>query len=694
MPYRPELLSTLPGIGEKTSEKLAVRGFLTIQDLWFHLPRDYEDRTRITRISELQLGVAGQFEGVVVTVERGFRYRPVLQVVIDDGSPKMLTLRFFHFRVAQALQFARGKSVRCYGVPRVGHHGLEMVHPSYQVLSNKAHLEEQLTPVYPVISGVSTSALRRWIGLALDQLPKDDYLELLPSELLSSLELPSLRDALLLVHKPLGGNDVSALLSGSHPAQCRLALEELFAHHLSLRRQRMMRQQHRTLVLTGTGQLATQLRHSLPFQLTQAQERVFAQMQHDFCRSFPMLRLMQGDVGSGKTVVAALVAALFVEQGKQVALMAPTDLLVEQHLTNFQSWFSPFGIRIIALAGNVSGKAREKVLADIASGAGQIIVGTHALMQKSVEFHDLALTIIDEQHRFGVRQRLALRDKCSGKGEAERVIPHQLIMTATPIPRTMAMVAYADVDVSTIDELPPGRFPVRTFVLNATRRPELISRIRTVCTKGRQAYWVCTLIDDSDELIAQAAQSTFDLLSESLPELRIGLVHGRMKSSQKQAAMHAFKDAQIDLLVATTVIEVGVDVPDASLMIIENAERLGLAQLHQLRGRVGRGSTASSCVLLYQSPLSMQARKRLQTMRDTNDGFVIAEKDLNLRGPGEVLGTRQTGAVTFRVANLARDGYLLPHICRFSDHLLMASPNIADQLINRWIGGSIRYASA
>ena len=431
------------------------------------------------------------------------------------------------------------------------------------------------------------------------------------------------------------------------------------------------------------------LRASLPFALTGAQERVYAQVRDDLSQPRPMLRLVQGDVGSGKTVVAAMAALLAVEAGRQAALMAPTELLAEQHLANLRGWLEPLGVRVCWLAGKVTGKARVQALGEVASGAAQVVVGTHALMQEGVAFHDLALAIVDEQHRFGVHQRLALRDK--GRRDA---VPHQLVMTATPIPRTLAMSAYADLDVSAIDELPPGRTPVTTIALAAERRPELIERIRKACAEGRQAYWVCTLIDDSDEVVAQAAQSTFEALTAALPDLRIGLVHGRQKAAEKQATMRAFKQGELGLLVATTVIEVGVDVPNASLMVIENAERLGLAQLHQLRGRVGRGSAASSCVLLYQSPLSAMARERLDTLRRSNDGFEIAEKDLQLRGPGELLGTRQTGLAAFRLADLSRDADLLPQVHALADQLLQASPETADAIIVRWVGGAARYASA
>jgi len=689
-------ISALKGVGPRVAEKLAARGLATLQDLWLQLPRQYEDRTALTPISLLQPGVAAQVEGRVEAVERGFRYRPMLRVAVGDDSHGTLVLRFFHFRAAQVAQFQVGARVRCYGTPRPGQHGLEIVHPSYRMIDEAGDdaLGTSLDPVYPAIEGLGPVSLRRLIGQALDRLPAEEALELLPRELRDGSNLPSLREALLTVHRPPQDADVAALLAGRHPAQRRLAIEELLAHHLSLRRQRIAQQAHAAPVLRATT-LADALRERLPFALTGAQQRVFEQIRGDLAKPHPMLRLVQGDVGSGKTVVAALAAMCAVEAGQQAALMAPTELLAEQHLNNLRGWLEPLGVRVAWLAGKVTGKARAKVLEDVASGEAQVVVGTHALMQEGVAFHDLALAIVDEQHRFGVHQRLALRDKGSGgNGNGDAIVPHQLVMTATPIPRTLAMAAYADLDVSAIDELPPGRTPVQTVALSAERRPELVERIRKACAEGRQAYWVCTLIDDSDEVVAQAAQTTYEDLCKRLPEVRVGLVHGRMKAADKQTTMRAFKGGEIGLLVATTVIEVGVDVPNASLMIIENAERLGLAQLHQLRGRVGRGSAASSCVLLYQAPLSQMARQRLETMRETNDGFVIAEKDLELRGPGELLGTRQTGLAQFRVADLARDADLLPQVHEMGEKLLRESPELAERIVARWVGGAVRFAAA
>ncbi|MCC4599883.1 ATP-dependent DNA helicase RecG [Xanthomonas melonis] len=695
-------LSSLPGVGPKVAEKFAARGIVSVQDLWLHLPLRYEDRTRLTTIAQLQSGVPAQIEGRVDAVERGFRFRPVLRVAVSDDSHRSVVLRFFHFRAAQVAQFAVGTRVRVFGTPKPGQHGWEIVHPSYRVLApgEDAGLGDSLDPVYPVLEGVGPATLRKLIGQALERLPAEGALELLPPHWLQDERLPSLRVALLTMHRPPVGTDPQQLLAGGHPAQQRLALEELLAHQLSLRRQRIALQRFRAPQLRG-ARLVQQLRKALPFQLTGAQQRVFEQIAHDLAQPSPMLRLVQGDVGSGKTVVAALAAMLAVEQGKQVALAAPTELLAEQHLSNLRGWLEPLGIRIVWLAGKVTGKARAAAMAEVASGQAQLVVGTHALMQEAVVFHDLALAIIDEQHRFGVHQRLALRDK----GAAAGSVPHQLVMTATPIPRTLAMSTYADLDVSAIDELPPGRTPVQTIVLSAERRPELVERIRAACAEGRQAYWVCTLIEESEEpekgapngpprIDAQAAQVTYETLSAQLPGVRVALVHGRMKPAEKQRAMLDFKQGHSDLLVATTVIEVGVDVPNASLMIIENAERLGLAQLHQLRGRVGRGAAASSCVLLYQGPLSLMARQRLETMRQTNDGFVIAEKDLELRGPGELLGTRQTGLASFRIADLARDAALLPRVQVLAERLLIDAPQIADRVVARWIGGAVRYAAA
>jgi len=684
-------VTTLPGVGPALRASLAKLGLATLQDLWFHLPLRYEDKTRITSIRDLRVGDTAQVDGRIEAIEKGFRFRPQLRIAIADDSQETLLLRFFHFNNAQVNQLAVGARLRCFGEVRRGQHSLEMVHPQYQRLAEDAEsaVEERLTPIYPTTEGLGHKRLGGLIQRALAQLPQDEALELIPSALRETNKLTSLRAALLYVHRPPPDANLTQLGLGAHPAQQRLAFEELLAQHLSLKQLRNRLRAHAAPTLHGDGRLRKRFLAALPFAPTKAQTRVAAEVARDIGERVPMLRLVQGDVGSGKTVVAALAALAAVEAGKQVALMAPTELLAEQHFVNFHKWISPLGVEVVWLAGKLKGKARTAALASL-RGPAQIAIGTHALMQGGVEFDRLGLVIIDEQHRFGVDQRLALRDKGRAGGE----IPHQLVLTATPIPRTLAMTAYADLDVSIIDELPPGRTPVATVVLNGTRRSEVVERIRAACAEGRQAYWVCTVIEESEVLQAQAAEVAHAELTAALPGMRIGLVHGRMKPAEKQAAMQAFKAGEISLLVATTVIEVGVDVPNASLMVIENAERLGLAQLHQLRGRVGRGSAKSSCVLLYQAPLSAMARQRLDVMRETNDGFRIAEKDLELRGPGEVLGTRQTGEMAFRVADLARDTHLLPAVQRAGEIMMRDHVDLAERLIARWIGHATRFAGA
>ena len=705
--------STLPGVGPALAAALGKLGLATLQDLWFHLPLRYEDRTRLTPIRDLRAGDTVQVEGRIEAIERGFRYRPQLRVAIGDDSRATLVLRFFHFNRSQVDQLAVGSRLRCYGEVRHGKHGLEIVHPQYQRLAADATTEvaERLTPVYPTTEGLGQKRLAGVVGRALAHLPPDDTLELIPAALRAAHRLTSLRDALLYVHTPPPDADLSALAAGTHAAQKRLAFEELLTQHLSLKRLREQLRRHRAIVLDGDGGLRRRFVDALAFVPTRAQQRVAGDVARDLGKSAPMLRLVQGDVGSGKTIVAAQAALIAVECGRQAALMAPTELLAEQHFINFHNWLTPLGVEVVWLAGKLKGRARTAALGAVA-GTAQVVIGTHALMQEGVEFRDLALVVIDEQHRFGVHQRLALRDKGRAPQQAARgrdtdverlrtmdgsdldQVPHQLVLTATPIPRTLAMTAYADLDVSVIDELPPGRMPVATIALSNARRGEVVERIRAACAEGRQAYWVCTLVEESDLLQAQAAEVTYGELGAALPGLRVGLVHGRMKPAEKQAVMQAFKNGDIALLVATTVIEVGVDVPNASLMVIENAERLGLAQLHQLRGRVGRGSVQSSCVLMYQPPLSHAARQRLDVMRETNDGFRIAEKDLELRGPGEVLGTRQTGQLVLRIADLSRDAALLPAVQRAGAVLLRDHPDCVEPLIARWIGGAARYAGA
>jgi ATP-dependent DNA helicase RecG len=691
-------LSSLPGVGPALARKFAARGLLSVQDLWLHLPLRYEDRTRLTRIADLVAGEPAQVEGRVEAVERGFRWRPMLRVMLCEPPRHTLALRFFHFNSAQAAGFVPGRRVRVFGEPRPGGRGLEIVHPSYRFLSEEddGALHEVLDPVYPAIEGIGAQTVARLVGEALGRLPPEDSLELLPRELLAGLGLPSLREALLAAHRPPADTEVAAFLGGRHPALQRLAFEEMLAQHLSLRRQRVALRAHGAEPIPhDDGGLGARLCAALGYALTGAQQRVQAEIAADMAQPAPMLRLVQGDVGSGKTVVAALAALRTAAAGRQVALMAPTELLAEQHLASFRAWLEPLGLRVAWLAGKVGGRARKAALAEIADGSAHVVVGTHALMQEGVRFRALALAIIDEQHRFGVHQRLALRDK----GLEGLRVPHQLVLTATPIPRTLAMSAYADLDVSVIDEMPPGRTPVTTVAISGARRDEVVERIRVACAEGRQVYWVCTLIDESEDangmkIEAQAAQATYEALGAALPELQVGLLHGRMKPAEKAAVMARFKAGALQLLVATTVIEVGVDVANASLMVIENAERLGLAQLHQLRGRVGRGAQASNCVLLFKPPLSALARERLAVMRETTDGFLIAEKDLELRGPGELLGTRQTGLAGFRIADLARDAHLLPAVHRVAESLLAQAPDAADRVVDRWIGSAARYAGA
>ncbi|MBL0028791.1 MAG: ATP-dependent DNA helicase RecG [Rhodanobacteraceae bacterium] len=682
-------LADVRGVGPAIAEALARLSLHALSDFWFHLPLRYEDRTRIAAIRDLRPGESAQVEAVVDAVERGFRFRPMLRVVVSDDSRATLTLRFFHFSKSQAEGFLPGLRLRIYGEVREGANGLEIVHPRYQRVQLDSPLDSTLTPVYPATEGVGQTTLVRLARLALAALPDDTVLDVLPESLRRTAHLPSLGAALRLVHAPAGDADIARLMARTHPAQQRLAFDELLAHQIGMRK---LRRHLRAMP-------APKIRHdkarrrafleALPFALTKAQVRVLGEIDRDLAAGKPMLRLVQGDVGSGKTVVAALSALAAAGAGVQTAVMAPTELLAEQHLRNFERWCEPFGLRVVWLAGKVTGKARTRALADIAAGA-EIVIGTHALMQEGVVFANLGLAIIDEQHRFGVDQRLALRNK--GRDGART--PHQLVMTATPIPRTLAMAAYADLDVSVIDELPPGRTPVTTVAVSDARRDEIVERIRIACAEGRQAYWVCPLIEESEQLEAKAAQATHEDLQRALPDVRIGLLHGRMKPRDKQAVMDAFKSGEIRLLVATTVIEVGVDVPNASLMVIDNAERLGLAQLHQLRGRVGRGAAASSCVLVWQPPLSVLARERLAVMRETNDGFRIAEKDLALRGPGEVVGTRQTGEMNFRVADLVRDAEVMPKVAQAADWLLEHDLRAADALVARWIGQAVEFAQA
>lgn len=692
---QPQILSAVPltslsGVGAKVAEKLAKIGLHSIQDLLFHLPLRYEDRTRIYPIAKLHAGLFVAIQGRVMSCDTHFGRKKMLTVKVSDGNGT-LTLRFFNFNAGMKNSFAEGRPLYAYGEIKRGNMGLEIMHPDYHFLtgSDSPQLEQSLTPIYPTTDGLRQNTLKNLTDQALELLDSSAVTELLPSGLYD--HQITLNQALHTIHRPSPDIDLQQFELGKHPAQRRLIIEELLAQNLSMLDVRSKGQQDQSLPLNCTGQLKQRLLATLPFTPTNAQARVVGEIEKDLQQPHPMMRLVQGDVGSGKTLVAVLAATHALEQGYQVALMAPTELLAEQHAINFAQWLEPLGIPVGWLAGKLTAKAKQTQLERIASGEAKMIVGTHALFQQHVEFDHLALVIIDEQHRFGVHQRLELREK----GRRQGSYPHQLIMTATPIPRTLAMTAYADLETSIIDELPPGRTPIQTVAIADTRRNDIIERVRIACAQeGKQAYWVCTLIDESEVLEAQAAADTTEELQRQLPELNIGLVHGRMKPAEKQQVMQQFKSGELHLLVATTVIEVGVDVPNASLMIIENPERLGLAQLHQLRGRVGRGSVASSCVLLYHAPLSKTAQKRLGVLRESNDGFVIAQKDLEIRGPGEVLGTKQTGLADFKIADLLRDQYLIPEVQRIARHIHQQYPSNAKAIVERWLGERSEYVKA
>ncbi|WP_421231137.1 ATP-dependent DNA helicase RecG [Aeromonas sp. 603079] len=682
-------LDSLKGVGSKMLEKLERLGLATVQDLLFHLPLRYEDRTQVWPIGDLPPGLHGAVEGEIQDTQLVMGRRRMMVCRISDGTGT-LTLRFFNFTAAQKNRLATGRLIRCFGEVRPGKYGLEMAHPEYKLLGEEqaGQTEEALTPVYPTTEGLRQLTLRNLTDQALAQLDLYGVEELLPAGLYPhQIELAA---ALKLLHRPPPSVALPLLESGQHPAQQRLVLEELLAHNLSVLKVRAQAQTQLARALKPAPELVEQLLGALPFKPTGAQSRVVAEISKDLQQSHPMMRLVQGDVGSGKTLVAALAALQAIGNGCQVGLMAPTELLAEQHTINFAKWLEPLGIGVGWLAGKQKGKAREESLAAIADGSVKMVVGTHAIFQEQVVFQRLALVIIDEQHRFGVHQRLALREK----GEREGVHPHQLIMTATPIPRTLAMTAYADLDTSVIDELPPGRTPITTVALPNSRRGDVIERVKLACTEGKQAYWVCTLIEESEVLECQAAEDTAAELQNLLPGLHIGLVHGRMRPVEKQRVMEEFKAGILQLLVATTVIEVGVDVPNASLMIIENPERLGLAQLHQLRGRVGRGAVASHCVLLYHAPLSKTAQSRLGVLRETNDGFLIAQRDLELRGPGELLGTRQTGLADLKIADLVRDQPLIPQVQKMARFLMDRHPSHVEPLIRRWLGLRDHYSNA
>jgi len=685
-------VSVLKGVGAAMVNKLQRLGIYNLQDLLFHLPMRYQDRTSVKEIGSLQIGDEVVIEAEVVNSEIKFSKKRTMLCRLHDGSGS-ITLRFFHFSAAQKNNLKVGKLLRCFGEVRPGPHGLEMVHPEYKSIDAAVNtaIEECLTPVYPMTEGLQQNRVRSLMAQALLWLDSGELAELLPKELRVQWSLPQLHKSLQYLHAPPPEADRELLALGMHPAQRRLAFEELLAHHLTLLNLRQKIQCDGGHALRSPGGSCAALLEQLPFSLTNAQTRVGVEVASDLSKGLPMLRLIQGDVGSGKTIVAAFAAVQTVENNFQAAIMAPTEILAEQHYINFKNWLEPLQIKVGMITGKIKGKKRVSQLEALANGETQVIVGTHALFQEEVRFYNLGLAVIDEQHRFGVHQRLSLREK----GRDGVRSPHQLIMTATPIPRTLTMSAYADLDCSIIDELPPGRKAVHTVVISDERRDEVIERVRSACREKRQVYWVCTLIEESELLQCQAAEVTAEQLRLQLPEFNIGLIHGRMKSIEKQTIMQQFKGdpentAKIDLLVATTVIEVGVDVPNASVMIIENPERLGLAQLHQLRGRVGRGSVESFCLLLYRAPLSKVGKKRLKIMRDTNDGFIIAEKDLEIRGPGEVLGTRQTGEMQFRIADLQRDADLLEQVQQLAMQV-NTNQQLVEAITRRWLGQGEEY---
>ncbi|MCG3146531.1 MAG: ATP-dependent DNA helicase RecG [Gammaproteobacteria bacterium] len=686
-------VASLVGVGPRLAERLQRLGVRRVADLLFHLPLRYQDRTRVVPIGALRAEAEAVVQGTVEIAQVQFGRRRSLMVRLADGTGA-LYLRFFHFNKTQQEGLARGVVLRCYGEVRRGPYTLEMVHPEYRIVDAgaPAPVEETLTPIYPTTEGLHQLALRKLTtqALALLDAGSDGSLDdLLPRGLCDPLGLPTLAGSLRFLHRPPPDTKIGDLETGRHPAQKRLIVEELLAHRLSLRVLRQALGRRRAPPLRGDGRLRAAFLRQLPFTLTKAQQRASEEIARDLAADHPMLRLLQGDVGAGKTVVAALAALAALECGCQAAIMAPTELLAEQHQRNFERWLGALQLPVLWLSGKLKGKARSEVLARIAAETRAVVVGTHALFQGDVRFARLGLAIIDEQHRFGVDQRLAL----AGKGRRDAEHPHQLIMTATPIPRTLAMTAYADLDTSVLDELPPNRQPVATVVIADTKRDQVVARIAEAIRGGRQVYWVCTLIEESETLQCQTATDTAALLAGALSEVRVALVHGRMKDRERDAAMADFANARIDLLVATTVVEVGVDVPNASLMIIENAERLGLAQLHQLRGRVGRGSVKSDCVLLYHAPLSALARERLAVMRETTDGFLIAQRDLELRGPGELLGSRQAGLAQMRIADLVRDSEMLPFVAKAAEQLLAQYPERIDPIIRRWLPDALHYGS-
>ncbi|MDP0595356.1 MAG: ATP-dependent DNA helicase RecG [Candidatus Thioglobus sp.] len=678
MPSLSDPIISISGLGQKTADRLNQLGIHTLEHLLFHLPSRYQDKTTITSLSSANVEEEILIE---VTIDRieviPARQRQLLCYLSDNQNQRVL-LRFFHFTQYQKQALIRGETIQCFGEIKIGRQGLEMHHPEYRIISQdqKPLLESTLTPVYPLCAGVSQNKMKQWVNNALDVLKAnviDDYFEKITQS-----TMPSLKDSLFLLHHPNKNEDLSKIEAFTHISQQRLIIEELAAHQLSLLKIKEARKSKESKKISIKNALNNKLLSSLEFDLTSAQSRCISQINEDLSSSEPMHRLLQGDVGSGKTIVAVFALLQAAENNFQTAVMAPTEILARQHLQNFSNYLTPLGIQIAFLSGSQNTQERKDNLSLIENGKAKVIIGTHALFQENVYFEDLALVIIDEQHKFGVHQRLSLSKKAS-------LTPHQLVMTATPIPRSLTMSAYADLDTSIIDELPPGRQTIETVALSNARRDELITKIEQISKEGRQIYWVCTLIEESEALRAESAEKTFTYLTDNLRDLKVVMIHGRLTKSEKEIIMSDFSSGKTNLLVATTVIEVGVNVPNASLMIVENAERLGLAQLHQLRGRVGRGSEKSACVLLYQSPLSQTAKERLDILRQSNDGFLIAQKDLELRGPGEILGTQQTGIASMKIADIVRDSYLLKQVGYYSSKMLEAEHTSQNALMTRWI---------
>ena len=676
-------LIDLKGVGPVLVSKLQKLKVHNQYDLLFLLPIRYEDKTSLHKISALVAGEKALIQGFVVLTTVVYRGRRMLISQLSDDTG-IITLRFFNFSKQQARRLAKNTVVRCFGQTRKTASGLEMIHPEYQIINpeNPAPLEAGLTPIYPTTEGLQQGRLRKIVRAALEQ-QIDTIEELLPASIVKELGLVPLTESLREIHQPSQKNIVNDHQS---LARKRLIIEELLANQLALKRLKKHTKKEPAMALANRL-LKESLIKNLPFKLTKSQARVVEEIEMDLKKNRPMMRLLQGDVGSGKTIVAALAMLIAVGSKQQAALMAPTELLAEQHFNNVVSWFEPLGVSVALLKSKLSAKDRRTVLAGIANGTIDIIVGTHALFQPSVVYKNLALVVVDEQHRFGVEQRLSLMKKSSDRN----TVPHQLIMTATPIPRTLAMTAYGDLDASIITELPKGRGNIKTIVVPEEKRSQVMDKISKECALGRQSYWVCPLIEESEELNFQAAESTYVFLQEKLKRLSIGLVHGKLSSVKKTKAMENFINGHTNILVATTVIEVGVDVANSSVMVIENAERLGLTQLHQLRGRVGRGRHESVCILLYKKPLSSVAKERLAVIRATNDGFLIAEKDLQLRGPGELLGTRQKGLIGLRIADIMRDAYLLPAINKLTVNIEQNHPDLIEKIVRRWVGDQLEY---